>query len=69
MEKWGEVEVLTPLPAAGVPELLEPTADLFCSPSFTSDMVYVVRDEAIAIWEPAQGAGRTRGLWTVFVKC
>jgi hypothetical protein len=59
---------LTPLPPAGVPELLEPTADLFRGPSLSSDMINVVRDEAIAIWEPAQRAGRARGLWTILVE-
>ena len=48
--------------------MLEPTGDLFRSPSLTSDMVNVIRDEAIAIWEPAQRTGRTRGLWIVSVE-
>jgi hypothetical protein len=68
MEKWGEVEVLTPLPAAGIPELLKPTADLFCGSSLSGDVEYVVRYEAIAVWEPAQRAGRTGGLWTVLIE-
>lgn len=63
-----EVEVQTSLPAAGVPELLKPTADLLSGPSLAGDMVNVIRDEAIAIWEPAQRAGRTGGLWTVLIE-
>jgi hypothetical protein len=67
-EKGGETEVLTPLPAAGVPKLLEPTADLFCSSSLPSDMIDVIRDKAIAVWEPAQRASRTRSLWAILVE-
>jgi len=63
-----EVEVLTSLPAAGVPELLKPTADLLSSPSLAGDLPNVIRDEAIAVWEPAQRAGRTGGLWTVLIE-
>ena len=67
-ERWKRQKVLTPLPAAGVPELLEPTADLFGSPSLSGDMVDVIRDKAIAVGEPAQRASRTRSLWTVLVE-
>jgi hypothetical protein len=68
MEKWEMTKVLTPLPAACVPELLEPTADLFRSPSLSGDVIDVIRDKAIAVREPAQRAGRTRSLWTVLVE-
>ena len=68
VEKWEVTKVLTPLPAACVPELLEPTADLFRGPSLSGDMIDVIRDKAIAVREPAQRAGRTRSLWTVLVE-
>ncbi len=45
---------LTPLPAAGIAELLKATADLLCGPSFPSNVVNIVRDEAISVWEPAK---------------
>jgi hypothetical protein len=32
-------------------------------------MIDVVRDEAIAVWEPAERAGRTRSLRTILVEC
>jgi hypothetical protein len=68
MDKWQVVKALTPLPAACVPELLEPTADLFRSSSLSGDMIDVIRDKAIAVREPAQRAGRTRSLWAVLVE-
>ena len=70
MEKLqqGEAEVLTPLPAAGVPELLKPTADLLGCPPLAGDVVYVIRYKAIAVRESAQRASRTRSLWTVLVE-
>jgi hypothetical protein len=70
MEKLqqGEAEVLTPLPTTGVPELLEPTADLLGSPPLPGDMVDVIRDKAIPVRESAQRASRTRSLWTILVE-
>ena len=31
-------------------------------------MIDVIRDKAIEVGEPAQGAGRTRSLWTVLIE-
>jgi len=64
----GARDPLTPLATTGIPKLLKPAADLLRGPSLSSDMIDVVRDKSIAIWEPAERSSGARCFWTVLVE-